>query len=498
MESEFAATDDEVGGPRGDGQHEPAPAVAIETRGARELPMAAARVGDARRQPMTIDMRRIHPLRHLPIPTVALACAAFATADPTPGGSCRNGDRPADTTELQADLSLRLESTSARAGFDLREISRLAREKHAATGTSAATAPALAGPTSFAAWLDAVVAYMEARMIVIEDQARELGHVQFPEIDLAELARTQAYAVAGDAYAIDISSMHGALEDDGSCVLALTNGGGAADLNGLERLPFSVPAVNLSMEPDWVAAAVAPYNAPILDGFFYSAVLGDGLAHAGTAFELTSAGQDLLILHPDTVVPAGAWIDADSVVILRYLDRTPGGVDWTAVLHALRPELDLPVWTPEPGSDGSARLQSSCDNVLECLLAAQAAYNAGVTAAAHAYGDWVDQAQQDYEYDRRVISESRWGMARIFSNSLFMGTVGGAGPGAWYDYYKGFDQQNKAQLDKELADAKTWLKNELCRLAGELRNDVLECIEDCPEWAWLADFMDTWVAAQGC
>jgi hypothetical protein len=446
-------------------------------------------------------MRPTSPLQRVPVPTLTIALLALAAGPALAGGNAGGDRTPKPTpneTSLRAELSQRLESARAGAAFELSEISRLARDQRAALGVRASTATPLGDHASFDAWLAAVVAYMEARTIVIEDQARELGHVQFPELERGEVARSEIFECAGDGYVLDQSSMFGPVEDDGSCVLALTNGGGAAALAGLERLPFSVPGLDLNSLPDWVAAAFAPYNAPVLDGYFYSAVLGDGLEHSGTAYDWSAAGQEFLIFYPDTVVHAGSWVNADAVAILRYLDQGSDGVDWTEVLHLLRPPLELPTWTPVPGSDGAARVQGSCNSVEQCLLAAALAYDAAVAEAGRAYGEWVDQAQLDYEQDRKVTSESRWGMAKTLSGSLFMGTVGGAGTGAWYDYYKWFDQQNKAQLDKELADAKKKLKDDLCKAARDLRDAVLDCIEDCPEWAWLADYMNSWVASQGC
>jgi hypothetical protein len=190
-------------------------------------------------------------------------------------------------------------------------------------------------------------------------------------------------------------------------------------------------------------------------------------------------------------------LSSGDVAALRQLDRLVDGLNWPLVLTLIRPSFQPPQWNYVPGSDGAARLTDPCD-IWDCLKWACGLYDAAIAAAGQQYNADVDAAYLDFYSDMQVNLESYFGFMAIFAEIGFGGSIGGASVDDWSEYINGFEAQNWSELSTDLANARNALKNRVCTAINDLKARVAWCVQDCPEYAWLTDFLDSYFGASGC
>lgn len=385
----------------------------------------------------------------------------------------------ASVTELPGDVALRLSAVRRAAELRLQGTDRLTSERRTSVRAPVAATSVFDNYTELQAWFDELATYLPAYSDLVEAQALEVTHAHLPYFAAAEEARAAVFESMGEEYILTQSWLHSMADGDGDYSVAHSNGGASAAIDELILLPFSVPGLELSDLPPFVAQVLGPYNAPVLHGYFYSARLDGQLRHAGLAVETTHLGDDYLLFLPDTVPGPEAFFTAEDVTILRHLDHTGGGLDWTAILDAIRPPFSPPTWTPDFGGDGMLRTRSvPCEDVGLCILGHYNTLNQELAAAQQVYNESVRQAKLDYEQDKKVIQDSMRGMGICFSMAGFFFPI--IMDPAWLEYFNGLLKQNEDQLKEELQEAKDFLKTSRCAAFHKFRNKAAECLEDCP------------------
>lgn len=265
-------------------------------------------------------------------------------------------------------------------------------------------------------------------------------------------------------------------------------GGYSGTISNLILVPYFEDGIDLNDYPPEFASILATTMPNNNEPFVYSMWVNGTERHTGVAIRTTIGSNVKLSFQPYSL-PGDAPVNGTELAAFQALFSLPGFDSWELVVEALLPAYELPTHPPLGQGGGSARAFELTPDVLACIEAALQAYRDQLRQI----NEWMKEDLAELERRKKQAwDDFKRNLIEVFVNFPL-------GSELQFEMLDMVLYERARDIEElEIQENNIYEQAELRiqAAAQQLRDDVMDCLRDCPPevQAMVLEMLEGWIA----